>query len=185
MGSNAGGALLIVDVQVGLDDPRYGARSNPDAEANIARLLSAWRRNGDPVWHIQHMSVSPESPLRPQSPGNAIKSAVAPGGDEPIIQKRTNSAFIGTDLAAQLRSRNITRLFITGLTIEHCVSSTARMASDLGFETIVVSDATAAHEKRGIHGEPYPAETVHDLALANLRGEFAKTVTTEEALEMA
>ena len=185
MGSKRGAALLIIDVQVGLDDPRYGARSNPDAEANIARLLMAWRRNGDPVWHIQHMSVSPESPLRPQSAGNAIKATVAPSGDEPVIQKRTNSAFIGTDLARQLRGKQISRLFITGLTIEHCVSSTARMASDLGYETIVVSDATAAHEKRGIQGELYAAETVHALALANLRDEFAKTVTTEEALEMA
>jgi nicotinamidase-related amidase len=71
-------ALIIIDVQDGLDDPRYGKRSNPDAESNMARLLAAWREKKRPIFHIQHMSTHPNSPLRPELPGNAIKRIVAP-----------------------------------------------------------------------------------------------------------
>ena len=175
-------ALIIVDAQEGLDDPRLGRRSNPDAEGNMARLLGDWRARGLPVFHIQHMSTEPDSPLRPELPGNAIKAIVAPKAGEPLIQKRANSAFIGTDLRERLDAAGIAQLVVVGLTADHCVSSTARMAGDLGYETIVVADATAAHEKRGHDGEYYDAETVHQLALANLHGEFARVMNTDEAL---
>jgi len=67
-------ALIIIDVQDGLDEPRLGKRSHPDAEQNMARLLADWRANERPIFHVQHMSTEPNSPLRPELPGNAIKS---------------------------------------------------------------------------------------------------------------
>lgn len=59
-------ALIVIDVQAGFDEPRWGSRNNPQAEDNIARLLSVWRSGQRPVFHIQHMSTEPDSPLRPQ-----------------------------------------------------------------------------------------------------------------------
>ncbi len=175
-------ALLIIDVQEGLDDPALGQRNNPDAEANMARLLAAWRARGRPVYHVQHMSVNPHSPLRPELPGNAIKRIVAPQGNEPVIQKSVNSAFVGTDLEARLRAAGIKSVVVVGLTTPHCVSTTARTASDLGFRTIVVSDATASHDRTGYDGTYYPAETVHVLSLVGLQDEFATIVTTDQVL---
>jgi len=175
-------ALLIIDAQVGLDDPRLGRRNNPGAERNMARLLAAWRARGRPIFHIQHMSTEPNSPLRPALPGNAIKSGVAPIGDEPVIQKCVNSAFIGTDLRQRLREADIRSLVIVGLTTGHCVSSTARMAGDLGFRAVVVADATAAHEVRSYDGALHSAETVHELALASLHQEFATIHSTDQIL---
>ena len=176
-------ALIIIDVQAGLDDPRLGRRNNPLAEANMARLLARWRERGQPVFHIQHMSTEPRSPLRPGLPGNAIKAIVAPLAHEPLIQKRVNSAFIGTDLENRLREAGIASLLLVGLTTDHCVSSSARMAADLGFRVAVVADATAAHERTSYDGRHYSAETVHALALANLHGEFATVVRSDQALE--
>src|SRR5690606_31885303 len=175
-------ALLVVDVQRGLDDPKYGRRSNPDAEANIARLLAAWRAAGWPVVHVQHLSTAPDSPLRPDLPGVAIKPEAAPREGEPLFQKRANGAFIGTDLEPYLRARGITALVVVGLTADHCVSATARLASDLGFETFVVADATAAFEMEGWDGRRFSAEDVHAVALVNLQGEFATILTTADAL---
>lgn len=175
-------ALIIIDVQAGLDDPRLGERNNPDAESNMARLLSEWRRQGRPVFHIQHMSREARSPLRPELPGNAIKDVVAPAGDEPVVQKNVHSAFIGTDLDARLRAAGVDKVVIVGLTTNHCVSTSVRMAADMGYETVIVADATAAHESDSYDGEHYPAETVHALALANLHGEFAAVLTTEQVL---
>ena len=175
-------ALLIIDVQEGLDEPRLGARNNPEAESNMARLLEAWRARNRPIFHVQHMSTEPDSPLRPELPGNAIKGAVAPIGDEPVIQKQVNSAFIGTDLHQRLEAAGIDSLVIIGLTTDHCVSSTTRMAGDLGLRAIVVADATAAHERRSYDGRHHSAETVHELALANLHQECATILTTDEVL---
>ena len=175
-------ALIIIDVQQGLDDPRLGRRNNPLAERNMARLLARWRERGRPIFHLQHMSTEPESPLRPELPGNAIKGIVAPLDAEPVIQKQVNSAFIGTDLQARLRDAGIESLVIVGLTTDHCVSSSARMAGDLGFDVTVIADATAAHEHRSYDGQRYSAEMVHEVALANLNGEFAAVLTTDQVL---
>lgn len=178
-------ALIIIDVQDGFDDPVWGARNNPEAEANIARLLAAWRAARRPLFYIQHLSQRPTSPLYPESPGNAIKSIVQPLGDEPVITKRVHSAFIGTDLEPRLRDQEITQVVIVGLTTMHCVSTTTRMAGDLGFETIVVADATAAFDSTGHDGRHFPAQLVHDVALAELHGEFATVLSTDHVLAQA
>ncbi len=178
-------ALILIDVQEGLDAPRLGQRNNPAAEANMARLLRHWRERSRPIFHIQHMSTEPDSPLRPELPGNAIKAVVAPQGAEPVIQKQMNSAFISTDLDTRLREAQIASLVLVGLTTDHCVSSTARMAGDLGYDTVVVADATAAHEQRSYDGSHHAAETVHQLALAHLHEEFATILTTDQVLGRA
>ncbi|MDE2775111.1 MAG: cysteine hydrolase family protein [Chloroflexota bacterium] len=175
-------ALLVIDVQEGLDDPRLGSRNNPAAERNMARLLVYWRARNRPIFHVRHMSTEPDSPLRPELPGNAIKREVAPIGREPVIEKQVNSAFIGTELRERLEAAGIKSLVIIGLTTDHCVSSTARMAGDLGFRAIVVADATAAHERLSYDGARHSAETVHELALANLHQEFAEILTTDQLL---
>ncbi|MEM8601661.1 MAG: cysteine hydrolase family protein, partial [Bacteroidota bacterium] len=173
---------LIVDVQQGLDDPTHGRRSTPDAEANMARLLAAWREAGWPVVHVKHNSTVPTSLLRPELPGNALKPEVLPLDGEPLFEKTVNSAFIGTGLDAYLRERGVTDLVIIGLTTDHCISTTARMAENLGFGTTVVADATAAFGRTSFDGQAFTAEEIHGVALANLHGEFATILTTKAVL---
>lgn len=175
-------ALLIIDVQVGLDDPRHGARNNPDAEARMAELLAAWRARGLPIVHVQHMSTNPASLLRPELPGNAIKPEVRPVEGETLFRKTVNSAFIGTALEEHLRERGIHSLVITGLTTDQCVSSTARMAANLGFDVTVVADATATFERVGHDGTRYSAEQMHGVELASLHDEFATIRTAAEVM---
>jgi len=175
-------ALLLIDVQHGMDDPRCGARNNPDAERNMATLLAAWRDGRGPVIHVQHMSREPDSPLRPGQPGNAIKPEVQPQPGEPVFRKHVNSAFIGTDLEAYLRDRGIDALVMVGLTTDQCVSTSARMAANLGFTVTVVGDATATFERRGPDGRHYDADLMHRVELASLHDEFATVRTTREVL---
>lgn len=175
-------ALLVVDVQQGFDEPIWGSRNNPEAEINIARLLAEWRAARLPVLHVRHDSTMAESPLRPGQPGNAFKPSVEPVAGERVYAKSVNSAFIGTDLETELRDRAVPALVIVGLTTNHCISTTARMAGNLGFTTFVVSDATATFDRAGIDGRVRPADEVHAAALSDLHGEFATVATIEDIL---
>jgi len=172
-----------IDVQQAFLDPRWGERNNPQAESNIARLLAAWRSSGRPIRHVVHDSVEPNSLLRPDSPGNAIQAVAAPKAGEPIYRKHVNSAFIGTNLESDLHHDGIDTLVIVGLTTNHCVSTTARMAGNLGFSTLVVSDATASFARPALDGTLRPAEAVHSAALSDLQGEFATVVDSVEVLK--
>lgn len=174
--------LIVIDVQEGWDDPRHPARNNPDAEDKIAQLLERWRTMGRPVIHTQHCSTEPDSPLRPDQPGWRFKAIVEPRPGEVILQKTVNSAFIGTDLEERLRRAGCDTVVITGLTTDHCVSTTARMAGNLDFHTFVVSDATATYERSGPDGRVHSAHDIHTITLVSLHREFARIVTTESAL---
>ena len=174
--------LLIVDVQQGFDDLAHGPRSNPSAEENAAKLLAACRHGGRPIVHVRHLSREPDSPLRAGLPGAEFKEMVRPRDGEPLVTKHVNSAFIGTDLETRLRLRDVSTLVIVGLTTDHCVSTTARMAANLGFATVVVADATATFARTGWDGRRYSAETIHDTALASLSGEFATVLRTTQLL---
>ena len=182
MNPSSRAALLLIDVQQGLDDPRWGARNNPDAEQRMVELLAAWRATARPVIHVQHLSLEPHSPLREDAPGHALKPEVLPVGDEPLFQKHVNSAFIGTDLEAHLRGNGIEELVVVGLTTAHCVSTTVRMAANLGFNVTLVSDATATFDADGPDGRHYSADVMHDTALASLHGEFATVRSTTDVL---
>ncbi len=178
--SNA--ALILVDIQQGFDDPSWGPRNNPDAETNAGRLLAVWRETGRPLVHIQHRSILPDSALRPGQSGAEFKSMVAPDEGEPVLAKSVNSAFIDTGLEEYLRDLAIDRVVVVGLTTNHCVETTTRMAGNLGFNPILVSDATATFDRVGPDGVIWPAATLHAVTLANLNGEFAEIATTSDLL---
>lgn len=175
-------ALLIIDVQRAIDDPSWGAdRNNRDAEANIARLLGRWRERGWAVVHVRHASRESNSTYRKGQPGFEFKDEVLPREGEVVIEKQVNSAFIGTDL--QQRLDGIETLVIVGVITNNSVEATARMAGNLGFDTFVVSDATATFGRRDYHGRWRTADEVHAMSLANLDGEYARIVTTAEVLQ--
>ena len=173
-------ALLLVDYQQAFDDLGYwGARNNPDAEANAARVLAAFRAARLPIVHIVHDSTTPSSILAPGHPGNRQMSFALPFDGEPVIRKGVNSAFIGTDLEARLRALDVESLVIMGISTDHCVSTTTRMAANLGFAVTLVGDACFAFERRAMDGERFAAELVHKVELAILGAEFAAIASAD------
>lgn len=131
---------------------------------------------------MQHVSREVGSPLRPGQDGVRFKALAEPQAGEPVVQKHVNSAFIGTDLERQLREAGIGTLVIVGLTTDHCVSTTMRMAGNLGFEVLLPGDATATFGRTGPDGRQHDAQEIHDGHLASLNGEFATVTDTASIL---
>ena len=178
-------ALIVVDVQQGFLDPSWGPRNNPEAESNVARLIAAWRRGGRPIHHVHHASRSVLSSFYPGTPGHAPRPEATPEPGEPVHLKAVNSAFIGTSLEHDLREQGLETLVIVGLTTNHCVSTTVRMAGNLGFTTFVAEDATATFDRLGLDGQTRPAVEVQAAALSDLSGEFATVLCTDEIIKAA
>jgi nicotinamidase-related amidase len=177
-------ALLVIDVQQGIDDALHwgGSRNNPEAEGNILLLLNTWRSKNLPVFIIQHFSTDGQSPFRPSHPGNLLKDFIFVLPGEELIRKSTANAFLNTTLKDRLVERNIREVVIVGFVTNNSVESTARMSGEMGFKTFVVSDATASFNKKGLDGEIYPSELVHQLSLSNLKTEFAEIQTTQQII---
>ncbi|MDQ2889727.1 MAG: cysteine hydrolase [Gemmatimonadota bacterium] len=174
--------LVVVDVQQAFNDPKWGQRNNPDAESRVRDVITAWRATDRPIIHIQHVNPKHGSLFNPDSPGVRFKPEAEPLDGEPILTKDVNSAFIGTDLEARLRAAGANVVVFVGMITDHCVSTTTRMAGNLGFEAYVVSDATATFERIGPDGTHFTAEQMHDTALASLNGEFATVVSTDDLI---
>ncbi|OBT44523.1 hypothetical protein VE00_04918 [Pseudogymnoascus sp. WSF 3629] len=187
--------FLLIDSQTAFMHPTHWgpSRSNPSYETNVSTLLSHFRAlrlahpgAGPEIVHVRHASQDPQSPLHPDAPGFAWMPYTTPQPGEPIVTKNVNSAFIGTDLENMIRSSGTRRLYVAGLTTDHCVSTTVRMAGNLGVadgewgrgEVVLVGDATACWEKVG---GGWKAEIVHAVHVESLR-EFAKVGWTGEVV---
>ncbi|KAJ5794778.1 hypothetical protein N7457_001377 [Penicillium paradoxum] len=212
-------ALILIDNQSGFCNPKtishWGTtRSNPNYETNLQALLSGFRaaKASSPVplevIHIFHSSTTPESPFHPSNPEGGIRpldfATPTPDGSEIVFWKTVNSSFVGTGLEAHLREKGFRQLIIAGLTTDHCVSTTVRMAANLGVvdrylgdgpvrlrsdgthendvdvdkgRIVLVEDATATFGKAGID-----SETIQKVSIASLDGEFADVLRTEEVV---
>jgi nicotinamidase-related amidase len=177
-------ALIVIDVQQGFDDPVWGARNNPDAEANIARLIAAWGEAARPIVLVRHDSRSSGSPLAVGSPGNAFKDAVADAPHDLFVTKHVNSAFYGDpDLHGWLRARGIRQLVVCGIQTNMCVETTARMGGNLGYEVTVPLDATHTFDLEGPGGVRLTADELTRATAVNLAGGgFAAVTSTDEVV---
>ena len=172
-------ALLVVDVQRAFDDPVWGPRNNPACEENVARLIEAWRRRGEPVVFVRHDSVEPGSPLAPGEPGNALKDVVS-GEPDLLVTKHVNSSFLGDPpLDPWLRERGIDGIAVCGIQTNMCCETTARMGGNLGYAVRFVLDATCTFDLTGPDGRVLPADLLAQVTAANLDGEFAEVTSTD------
>jgi nicotinamidase-related amidase len=178
---DARSALIPIDVQQAFDLPASG---NPAMEANGLRLLDAWRAAGLPLIHVRHDSIKPDSRFAPGLPGNALRRGFEPHGDEPLVTKSVNAAFIGTDLDLRLRRLGVEQVVLFGLTTDMCVSTTARVAANLGYRTVVVGDATASFDLIDTDGRAISAAELQRAHLATLHAEFATVATTTAVLSV-
>ena len=179
-------ALIIIDVQKAFLEKDYPGikRNNINAELICGKILEKWRELNLNIIHVRHSSTDPNSKLHESKTGFEFNDFVKPKGEEIILTKNVNSAFIGTGLNEILKNLNINTLVIVGMTTNHCISSSVRMAGNLGYETFLIHDSTACYNTMGLDGKEIDCEVIYETSIASLRGEFAKIISSRELLEM-
>lgn len=174
-------ALVVVDVQKGFDDQSYwGERNNPDCERNVAELIKGWRSHGWPIVYVRHDSQSPGSPLAPGSKGNAFKEVVS-GKPDLLVVKDVHSAFYGMpDLDAWLKEHGIAGVAVCGIQTNMCCETTARMASDLGYEVLFVEDAMHTFDIVTKANKVYRAREIARYTAVTIEADFGRVVRTSD-----
>ena len=175
--------LLPIDMQRAFDAPPWPRRWNDQVDANGLALLDAWRGAGRPIIHVRHDSVQPGSSLAPGSAGNAFRPGFEPRAGEPLLTKSVNSAFIGTDLDLRLKRLGAKHVVTFGISTDMCVSTTVRTGANMGWDMILVPDASDCFDLPDGDGGTIPAIDVQRVHVATLAFEFCRTVPTAELTE--
>jgi nicotinamidase/pyrazinamidase len=160
-----GGALPIENADEIMPVINYYIRRFEDAKAHV--LAS---RDWHPPNHISFKAQG--GPWPPHCIQETSGAKFSPDLKLPphtiIISKATNpereaySAFDGTSLAHELRVLGVKRLFVGGLATDYCVVNTVVDARKLGFETVVLGDATL-----GLNLEPGDVDRAIETMLEN------------------
>lgn len=178
---NGSTALIVIDVQKGFEDAsHWGPRNNPDCESNVEQLIEGWRAQNWPIVYVRHDSATPSSPLAPKTKGNKFKEVLT-GDPDLLIVKDVHSAFYGSpDLDEWLKRNGISGVAICGIQTNMCCETTARMASDLGYEVLFVGDATHTFDIVTETKKVYRAREIALYAMLTIEADFGKVVRTSD-----
>ncbi|MFN3764340.1 MAG: cysteine hydrolase family protein [Aliihoeflea sp.] len=173
--------LVVIDAQREYVDGKLPLPGAPAALTKIARLLQKARAEGAPVVHVQHKGKA-GGLFDPATTSFALVDEAAAKDGEAVVEKGLPNAFAGTSLKDVLEATGRKRLVLAGFMTHMCLSSTARAALDLGFQTVVVSDASATRDLPvpGAEGEVLTAVDLHRAELAMLADRFAIVCTTDD-----
>ena len=174
-------ALLLVDIQ---NDYFPGGKMElvgmNEAAAQARLLLAAFRRQGWPTYHIQHVSLRQGAPFfLPGTPGVEIHESSAPLPGESVIEKHFPNSLRETGLQERLAAAQVGELVICGAMSHMCIDASTRAAADLGFSCTVIHDACATRDL--VFGETViPAAQVHGAFMAALAFFYARVVSAED-----
>lgn len=166
-------ALLLIDLQHQAVDALTALNETSDLSlesvlSNCSRLLARFRER---EMRVVFLTSGPELPSQADlslinrersrqheerygSPLEAVKGTdrhriideFAPRANEIVINKLSPNGFLSSHLDKILRNLEVETLVIAGLGTYSSVDSTARGASDSGYQCIVVEDATACED---------------------------------------
>ncbi|QLP97010.1 MAG: isochorismatase family protein [Rhodoblastus sp.] len=175
--------LLVIDAQesfrrrpyfVGDDLPRYLAEQN--------RLIAGAKAAGVAVAQIFH--VEEDGPFS-KACGHVRPLEGLVVTPDVVFEKRRHSALVGTGLDVWLTQRGARRVIVSGVRTEQCCETTARHASDLGWEVTFCTPATLTFPMKGADGRLWSAAEIAASVELALEGRFARVVGVDEALASA
>jgi nicotinamidase-related amidase len=174
-------ALLVIDVQDSFKSTdRWEKRDNKDFEKNVARLINLYREHGLPVIYFLHSDEDPG--FETTSPHYKLMGFLAPRDSEPVLHKVTRNVFTSTGFPALLMEKRVRRVLITGIQMEQCCETSARVAADLGYAVDFITEATMTfpipnHDRPG---EELGVDAIRERTEYALRRRFARITTVAE-----
>jgi len=174
-------ALLVIDAQDSFKTgSRWERRSNPAFEKNVSAMVEAYRAAGLPVVFFLH--ADSDEAFAKNSPHFRLMDFLKPRADEPVMFKNTRNCFTSTPLQAYLIEKGVRRVSITGIQMEQCCETTARLAADLGYAVDFVTEATMTFPIPNWDkpGEELGVEAIRERTEYALRRRFARIITVDQ-----
>jgi len=176
-------ALLVIDAQDSFKvGPRWAKRNNPAFEKNVSTLIEAYRAAHLPVVFFLH--ADSDEAFSKDSPSFKLMDFLKPRKNEPVMIKNTRNCFTSTTLQPYLIEKGVRRVSITGIQMEQCCETTARIAADLGYAVDFVTEATMTFPIPNWDkpGEELGVDAIRERTEYALRRRFAR-ITTVAQLE--
>jgi len=174
-------ALLVIDVQDSFKvGARWARRNNPAFENNVSALVEAYRAAHLPVVFFLH--TDSDEAFAKNSPSFKLIEFLKPRPDEPVMVKNTRNCFTSTTLQPYLIERGVRRVSITGIQMEQCCETTARIAADLGYAVDFVTEATMTFPIPNWDkpGEELGVDAIRERTEYALRRRFARITTVNQ-----
>jgi len=174
-------ALLVIDAQDSFKvGPRWARRNNPDFEKNVSALVEAYRAARLPVVFFLH--TDSDEAFAKDGPSFKLMDFLKPGKDEPVMVKNTRNCFTSTTLQPYLIEKGVRRVSITGIQMEQCCETTARIAADLGYAVDFVTEATMTFPIPNWDkpGEELGVDAIRERTEYALRRRFARITTVNQ-----
>ncbi len=177
--------LVLVDIQNDyFSGGKFELEGSLEASLQAKKLLSFFRQQNLPIFHVQHISIRPGAKFFfLNTEGVNIHSNVQPLPEEIIIQKHHPNCFRESALKSELEAQGIEHLIICGMMTHMAIDATVRVAYDYGFKVTVVADACATRSLT-FQEITVPARYVHATSLAALNYLFANVTTVDEFINI-
>jgi len=167
-------ALLVIDVQNDYFKNGKMELVNPEqALVQIQKLEAYFIQQDLPIVYIQHINPVSAPFFQENSEGVKLHPALKVNNPDFIVEKHFPNSFLETRLHQLLQAHQIEQLVITGMMTHMCIDAGTRAAKELGYQPIVIADATATRDLN-YGGKIVTAEDVQTSFLAAL--DFITTV---------
>lgn len=176
-------ALIIIDIQ---NDYFKGGNMElfqpESALDNVLKLEERFKKDNQPIIYIQHINEDPNASFFVKdTEGVELRKELNPSEKDDIIIKHYPNSFLETNLQNKLKELDVELLVICGMMTHMCVDSTTRAAAELGYQPILIEDATATRSLE--YGQnKVDAEQVQTSFIAALQA-FAQVESTNTFLK--
>lgn len=185
MTSSPATALLVIDAQQSfVQRPYFEPAELPPYLAAQNRLIHGFLSRGLPIVRVLHVEPGADSgsPFHPDSPLLRPIDGLADFAPALTVRKTRHSALVGSGLEVWLTRQGVRQLVISGIRTEQCCETTARHASDLGWDVIYVPEATLTFTMIQPDGSPLTPSQIRARTATVLDGRFARVLDVDAAL---
>jgi nicotinamidase-related amidase len=173
-------ALLVIDVQRSFEQRPFWQESHlPAFQQALNRLIAGCQARDVAIVDVFH--VAEQGPFSLQS-GWVTPMPFLQHHPQLTVYKHVHNALTDSGLHQWLQEQQITHLLIAGMRTEQCCETTARVASDLGYQVSFITEATLTFAMTHTEGTTFSPEQIKTHTELVLAGRFANIYLVDEVL---